>query len=151
MARGLVGPGTGDRVRDSYADPSGHAGGHLGARGCDRSGDARAEATQIVDEGRRDAEVVKVRIEAETQAETGKMVERAKRELKGFVRVQLEPGETQTVEIAVPTDSLAYYDVSGSAWVVEALEHVVHAGTSSRDLPLSTTLAITSEGRAGGY
>ena len=35
---------------------------------------ARAEASQIVDEGRRDAEVVKSRIEAEAQAETGKMV-----------------------------------------------------------------------------
>jgi F-type H+-transporting ATPase subunit b len=43
---------------------------------------ARAEATQIVDEGRRDAEVVKGRIEAETQAETSKMVERAKREVE---------------------------------------------------------------------
>ncbi len=43
---------------------------------------ARAEATRIVDEGRRDAEVVKSRIEAETQTETGKMVERAKREVE---------------------------------------------------------------------
>ncbi|MEE8368876.1 MAG: F0F1 ATP synthase subunit B [Thermoanaerobaculia bacterium] len=43
---------------------------------------ARAEASQIVDEGRRDAEVVKARIEAETQAEADKMVERAKREVE---------------------------------------------------------------------
>ena len=43
---------------------------------------ARAEASQIVDEGRRDAEVVKGRIEAEAQAEADKMVERAKREVE---------------------------------------------------------------------
>jgi F-type H+-transporting ATPase subunit b len=43
---------------------------------------ARAEATQIVEEGRRDAEVVKGRIETEAQAEAGKMVERAKREVE---------------------------------------------------------------------
>ena len=42
---------------------------------------ARGEATQIVDEGRRDAEVVKGRIEGEAQDEAGKMVERAKREI----------------------------------------------------------------------
>lgn len=43
---------------------------------------ARSEATQIVDEGRRDAEVVKSRIEADTQVETSKIVERAKREVE---------------------------------------------------------------------
>lgn len=81
----------------------------------------------------------------------GSGVERAERELKGFAKVQLQPGETQTVEIAIPVDRLAYYDVSESAWVVEELEHAVHAGTSSRDLPLSTTLTITSRGQAAGY
>lgn len=42
---------------------------------------ARTEATAIVDEGRRDAEVVKHRIEQETKAEAGRMIERAKREI----------------------------------------------------------------------
>ena len=69
-------------------------------------------------------------------------VERAERELKGFAKVSLEPGETKTVDISVPVDSLAYYDVAKSAWMLEALEHVVHIGTSSRDLPLSTTLRV---------
>jgi beta-glucosidase len=32
------------------------------------------------------------------------------RELKGFRRVHLEPGETQVVELALPTDSLAFYN-----------------------------------------
>ncbi len=74
----------------------------------------------------------------------GSAVERAERELKGFLKVELEPGETKTVEIEIPTRRLAYYDVSESSWVVEALEHAVHVGTSSRDLPLSTTLTVTS-------
>lgn len=43
---------------------------------------ARNEATAIVDEGRRDAEVVKRRIEADTKAEADKMIERAKREIQ---------------------------------------------------------------------
>lgn len=46
-----------------------------------RLNDARAEATAIVDEGRRDAETVRQRIEADAKAEAEKMVERAKREI----------------------------------------------------------------------
>jgi F-type H+-transporting ATPase subunit b len=42
---------------------------------------ARGEATAIVDESRRDAEVVKRRIEEETQAEAARILERAKREI----------------------------------------------------------------------
>ena len=46
-----------------------------------RLSDARAEATAIVEEGRRDAEVVRQKIEADAKAEAEKMVERAKREI----------------------------------------------------------------------
>ncbi|MEO8505582.1 MAG: F0F1 ATP synthase subunit B [Acidobacteriota bacterium] len=42
---------------------------------------ARAEATKIVEEGRRDAEVVKHRIEDEAKQEAAKLLERAKREI----------------------------------------------------------------------
>jgi F-type H+-transporting ATPase subunit b len=43
---------------------------------------ARAEATAIVDEGRRDAEVVKRRVEEETRDEAAKMLARAKHEIQ---------------------------------------------------------------------
>ena len=43
---------------------------------------ARAEATAIVEEGRRDAEVVKRRIEAAGKEEADKMIERARREIQ---------------------------------------------------------------------
>lgn len=44
--------------------------------------EARAEATGIVEEGRRDAEVVKAKIEEDARDEAGKMIERAKREIE---------------------------------------------------------------------
>ncbi len=47
-----------------------------------RLASARNEATAIVDEGRRDAEVVKRRIEADARAEADKTIERAKREIQ---------------------------------------------------------------------
>jgi F-type H+-transporting ATPase subunit b len=43
---------------------------------------ARAEATAIVDEGRRDAEVVKRKIEADAKAEADKTIERARHEIQ---------------------------------------------------------------------
>lgn len=46
-----------------------------------RLNEARAEASQIVDEGRRDGEVVKGRIEREAREEGDRMIERAKREI----------------------------------------------------------------------
>lgn len=47
----------------------------------DRLNTARQEATAIVDEGRRDAEVVKHRIEQEARSEADRMIERARREI----------------------------------------------------------------------
>ncbi len=42
---------------------------------------ARAEASEIVEEGRRDAEVVKIKIEEEARREAERAIERAKREI----------------------------------------------------------------------
>ena len=51
----------------------------------------------------------------------GSAVERSERELKGFAKVTLEPGQTQTVEISMPVNSLAYYDVDEAEWALEEL------------------------------
>ena len=75
----------------------------------------------------------------------GSAVERSERELKGFAKVTLEPGSTQTVEVSVPVNDLAYYDVDEAAWALEGLQHEAHVGTSSRDLPLSTTFTVAAE------
>jgi len=51
------------------------------ARHEERLAEARAEATAIVEEGRRDSDVLKQRIEAKAQEESDKMIDRAKREI----------------------------------------------------------------------
>jgi beta-glucosidase len=58
-------------------------------------------------------------------------VDRPDKELKGFARVHLEAGETRRVEIALPVDSLAYYDEASRCWVVEKGEYSVLVGPSS--------------------
>lgn len=47
-----------------------------------RLAQARTEATAIVDEGRRDADAVKRKIEEDTKAEADRMIERARREIQ---------------------------------------------------------------------
>jgi len=81
----------------------------------------------------------------------GSAVERSERDLKGFVKVMLEPGESQTVKISLPVNDLTYFDVTESAWALEGLEHAIHVGTSSRDLPLSTTLSVAAQAPVSVY
>ena len=69
-------------------------------------------------------------------------VERPVRELRGFQRVSLSPGESKSVHLSIPLDRLAYYDVPNHRWVVEPGEVVVSIGNSSRNLPFQKTLAI---------
>jgi beta-glucosidase len=58
-------------------------------------------------------------------------VERHVKDLKGFARVHLEPGETRRVRIPVRAQSLAYYDVGRKAWVVEPIAYKLLVGPSS--------------------
>jgi beta-glucosidase len=64
-------------------------------------------------------------------------VTRPVKELKGFRRVTLRPGEKKTVEMSVTPESLAFYDVD-MAYVVEPGEFEIMVGTSSRDGDLRT-------------
>lgn len=72
----------------------------------------------------------------------GSAVDRAPKDLRGFRRVELEPGQVQTVQFELPVSELAYYDERTHGFAVEPLEYVLHAGTSSRDLPLSAVLRV---------
>ena len=60
-------------------------------------------------------------------------VERAPKELKGFTRIALQPGETKRVQIDVPVSRLAYYDESEADFVVEPLEYELLVGAHSLD------------------
>jgi beta-glucosidase len=62
----------------------------------------------------------------------GSAVERPVRELKGFARLPLAPGETRTVSFELSATQLACYDTGRAAWVVEPIPYVVSVGGSSR-------------------
>jgi beta-glucosidase len=58
-------------------------------------------------------------------------VERPVKDLKGFRRITLEPGETKTLTMEVGAADLAYYDVDSSSWKIEEKEYTIYVGPSS--------------------
>jgi beta-glucosidase len=62
----------------------------------------------------------------------GSSVERHVKDLKGFGKLSLKPGETKTLTMDLKASQLAYYDVDKKDWVVEKIEYLVHVGPSSQ-------------------
>ncbi|THF72959.1 fibronectin type III-like domain-contianing protein [Cohnella fermenti] len=69
---------------------------------------------------------------------------RPEKELKGFAKVELQPGETKTVRFELNERSFAFYDVELKDWRVETGEFEIGIGSSSRDIRLTTSLKVTS-------
>jgi len=67
-------------------------------------------------------------------------VARPEKELKGFTKVYLKPGQSKTVSIPLDSRSLAYYVDNTDSWNVDAGKYKIRVGTSSADLSLSQTL-----------
>lgn len=61
-------------------------------------------------------------------------------ELKGFAKVELEPGEERTVEITL--FDLSYWDEDHKEWALEEGVHQIYVGTSSDNPVLSEDLTV---------
>lgn len=71
-------------------------------------------------------------------------ITRPVKELKGFKRLTLNPGETKTVTFHLPVNLLAFYD-RDYRYVVEPGTVDIMVGNSSQDVQASATLTITGE------
>jgi beta-glucosidase len=69
----------------------------------------------------------------------GSRVERPMRELKGFSKAHLEPGQTRQVDFSLAARHLAYYNEQQAKWIVEPLTYTVYVGPSSRTEDLFST------------
>lgn len=69
-------------------------------------------------------------------------VQRPEKELKGFSKVLLEPGEKQTVRITLNRDAFAFYSTQQNKWVVEPGEFEIQVGGSSRDIRLKDRISV---------
>src|SRR5690606_26950517 len=59
-------------------------------------------------------------------------VERAPVDLRAFVRVDLDPGATETAHLTFPTRDLAYFDEISGEWVVEDIDYTVYIGRDAQ-------------------
>jgi len=76
-------------------------------------------------------------------SDTHASVPRPVKELKGFGKVDLKPGETKTISVKLNDRSFSYYDVAQKAWVAEPGDFGIWVGGSSAKIELTgkTTLA----------
>jgi beta-glucosidase len=83
------------------------------------------------------AEVVQVYVKDNKSS-----VERPEKELKGFEKVFLQPGESKSIELVLNEEAFKYYDEDGKRWTLEPGEFTILAGTSSKDIKLTGTVSF---------
>lgn len=85
------------------------------------------------------AEIAQVYVAPPTGA-----IPRPPKELKGFAKVQLKPGETKRVSIPLAKDAFAYWNPDNKAWTVAPGTYRIMIGTSSREMRLTKDLTVGS-------
>jgi beta-glucosidase len=69
-------------------------------------------------------------------------ITRAAQELKGFQKVLVASGKSQTITIQVPAKELAYYNIDSKKWIVEPGTYTLKLGSSSRDIKKEVVVTI---------
>ncbi len=93
----------------------------------------------ITNTGRvRGAEVVQIYVR-----DVESSVFRPAKELKGFARVELDPGEHSRVDVQLDRRAFSFWDTGAHAWVCEAGSFEILVGASSADIRLADTIEIT--------
>jgi beta-glucosidase len=72
----------------------------------------------------------------------GSKVDRPEKELKGFQRITLKPGETRKVTIPLRREDLAYWNIKLNRFVVEKDQIQILIGSSSADIKAQQTISV---------
>jgi beta-glucosidase len=67
---------------------------------------------------------------------------RPERELKGFEKVRLAPGETKRVTIQLDARAFSYWDETKHNWTIDPGKFVIRVGDSSENTPLSAEVTL---------
>lgn len=76
---------------------------------------------------------------------------RPEKELKAFKKINLQPGETKTVELTLTRDSFAFYNPVQKSWVTESGKFHILLGSSSQDIHLTTEFAWKGDPKSESY
>ncbi len=69
-------------------------------------------------------------------------VDRPERELKGFEKVCLGPGETKHVALALDARAFSYWDESAHKWIIDPGKFIIRVGDSSEHTPLDSAIEV---------
>ena len=69
-------------------------------------------------------------------------VKRPERELKGFEKVRLAPGETKHVTLNLDARAFSYWDEAAHKWTIDPGKFVIRVGDSSENTPLSAEVTV---------
>ena len=67
------------------------------------------------------------------------------RELRGFEKVELQPGETKTVSFELDSRAFAYWNRDISDWYVETGAYEIQIGKNAQEILLSAEVEVESE------
>jgi beta-glucosidase len=69
-------------------------------------------------------------------------VRRPIKELKGFHRVSLEPGQTKRITFSLRVGDLKYFDMGSNSWKIESGPVQIQVGPNAATLPLKDTMTV---------
>jgi beta-glucosidase len=69
-------------------------------------------------------------------------VPRPVKELKGFARIEVNPGETRHVEVTLDRRAFSYYDVKNHKWTVAPGDFDIYVARSAAEIALTGKLAL---------
>jgi beta-glucosidase len=72
---------------------------------------------------------------------------RAEKELKGFAKLFLEPGETKKAQMLLDERSFAYYNTAAKNWCVEGGAYQLLIAASSADIRLTAEISLAGDGK----
>ena len=72
-------------------------------------------------------------------------------ELKGFAKVQLQPGESKTVTIPLDDKAFRYWNTKTDSWEVEGGSYELRVGASSADIRLTAVVEVAGTGAPNPY
>jgi beta-glucosidase len=74
-------------------------------------------------------------------------VKRPIKELRGFERISLKPGEKKTIAFSLQAEKLSFWDTNKKAFIVEPGAFDVMVGSSSEDIRIHERLDVTTSGQ----
>ena len=120
------------------AFPFGHGLSYTSFAYSDLKASADGVTLTVTNNGTREgAEIVQLYV-----AKTDAKIFRPAQELKGFAKVHLQPGESQTVTIPLDDKAFRYWNTQTNRWEVEGGQYELRVGASSADIRLTAAVDI---------